>query len=144
MTTGGRPFPDKESIPSEKDIEQALGGVFSSYQKIIALTGAFSRDWIFTKGSGWMLKISERQKALLYLIPLTKACKLSMAIRGAERDSLLHDRTVSLFHPALANAKKVSEGFALQILLSDAKDEKPVLLFLQQLIHLRLAASESK
>ena len=59
-----RPFLDKAQKPDAAALEVALGPAFGFYRDFDALCAGLKRDWIHTKGSGWMLKVVDAQKAL--------------------------------------------------------------------------------
>jgi hypothetical protein len=132
-----RPFDDKAQKPTGQGIQTALGGAYPYCQKVIEFTHAFLHEWTFTKGSGWMLKVYDRKKALLYLIPLDGAFKISLAIRENEREALLGDEALGSLHAQILSAKKYREGFALQFEIAGPNEFSPVELFLSKLISLR-------
>ncbi|HEX7492298.1 MAG TPA: DUF3788 family protein [Candidatus Limnocylindrales bacterium] len=132
-----RPFSDPALKPTESAIESTIGQSFDRYQSVLALASSFSREWNFSRGSGWMLKIHDGKKALLYLIPLAGRFKISMAIRETERDALQADQQLAELHAKLASAKKYSEGLALQFDIDEAADFAVVASFLSRLIAVR-------
>ena len=132
-----RPFPDQSIKPTGQAIQAALGNTYSCYEKIIDLASAYSQEWTFAKSSGWMLKIYDRKKALLYLIPLNEGFKISLAIREHEREALLRDDTLAIIHDKIAASKKYSEGFALQWDVVNENEFQPVELFIRKLIAIR-------
>lgn len=132
-----RPFPDQSIQPSEPAIQAALGNTYACYQKITGLASAYAQEWTFTKSSGWMLKIYDRKKALLYLIPLNGGFKISLAIREQEREALLRDDALAIIYDKIAASKKYSEGFALQFDIANENEFQPVELFIRKLIVLR-------
>jgi hypothetical protein len=67
-----------------------------------------------------MLKVHDRKKALLYVVPMNGAFKVSMAIRETEKETLAADADVALLQDAIALAKKHAEGYALRF---DVKDK---------------------
>ena len=132
-----RPFMDQSAKPTGQSLQAALGNTYSCYEKVLALTGLYSQEWNFAKSSGWMLKIFDRKKALLYLIPLNNGFKISLTIREPERDAFLRDDELASLHSQISTSKKVPEGFALQFKLT-AKNELQVLeLFLGKLMVMR-------
>ena len=133
-----RPFLDQSNKPTEQAIQVALGSTYTDYKKVIGLVSAYSETWTFTKSSGWMLKIYDRKKALLYVIPLHNAFKISLTIRENERDAFLDDDELGIIHDQISLSKKVSEGFALQFEIANENDFQPVALFITKLIGLRI------
>jgi hypothetical protein len=130
-------FLEKKDKPTEKALVVSLGKAFGFYEKILAITSQFPREWVFTKSGGWMLKIHDKKKALLYLIPLKHQLKVSMTLRESERISLLADKELSELHDRLENAKKFVEGFALQFPIANSADYKLFETFISEVIILR-------
>lgn len=130
-------FLEKKDKPTEKALTVSLGKAYGFYEKILEITSQFLRDWVYTKSGGWMLKIHDRKKALLYLIPLKNQLKVSMTFRESERTVLLKDKELSDFHDRMVNAKKFVEGFALQFLFSNNSDYKLFKKFILKVISLR-------
>ncbi len=133
-----RPFLDKSTKPTEQTIQAALGNAHTYYEKIISLAGSYSQDWTFTKSSGWMLKLFDRKKALLYLIPLNDEFKISLTLRKDERDAFLSDDELMIMHDKISSSKKYSEGFALQFNISNKKEFQSFELFIKKLIATRV------
>jgi hypothetical protein len=133
----GRPFEDAAAPPTESALKATVGPSFARYQAIVGLAAAYSQEWNFSKASGWMLKIHDRKKALLYLIPLSGSFKISMAIRESEREALLADSNLAVLYGKLASAKKFSEGFSIQFDINDAIDFAPVESLISKLIAAR-------
>jgi hypothetical protein len=132
-----RPFLDKSNKPTEQDIQSALGSLFTHFKKIIGLANSYSQEWTFTKSSGWMLKIYDRKKALLYLIPLNDGFKISMAIREDERTAFLSDDELEAMQDKVSSSKKYLEGFALQFDIANKNDFQPLEVFIRKLIAIR-------
>jgi len=133
-----RPFADPETQPTETALEAVLGPTFGCYSSLIGLTAAFADMWGYSRPSGWMLKVHDGKKALLYLIPTTGSFRISMAIREPERAAFLRDPDLASLHDKLASARKFSEGFALQFDVDDATDSAIVEPFVSKLIAARL------
>ncbi len=133
----GRPFEDPSTRPGDETLHAALGPAFAPYRTLAELTAPFRREWAYSKSGGWMLKIHDRSKALLYVIPLAGSFRISLAIREAERDTLLADSQPALLHDRLATARKFSEGFALQFDVCSDADLEALEPFLTKLIALR-------
>jgi hypothetical protein len=132
-----RPFLDASIKPVELAVAAALGSTHARYRSILELADGFAEEWTFNRSSGWMLKIHDGRKALVYLIPLNDAFRMSLAIREAERDELLREADLAPVHEKLASAKKYSEGFALQFDVDSEMDFGPVESFVGRLISLR-------
>jgi hypothetical protein len=133
-----RPFLDKSNKPTGQAIQAALGLVYTCYNEVMGLTASFSQDWIFSKSSGWMLKIFDRKKALLYLIPLNDGFKISLTIREDERDAFLQDGELETMHNKISSSKKYAEGFALQFDIIHPNEFQLPGLFIKKLIAIRV------
>jgi len=132
-----RPFKDKKQMPEDATLQAVMGSRFSDYQQLTSLTNSYSQEWNFSKSSGWMLKVFDRQKALFYLIPLSNAIRISLAIREKEWDVLLEDDDLSALHDKISAARKYVEGFALQFEVKE-EAELPILVnFLTKLMAIR-------
>ena len=125
---------DASARPSEQSLQVALRSADGAYRTLLELAGSFVQEWTFSKSSGWMLKIHDRKKALLYLIPLNREFKVSLAIRESERDTFLRDGDLTGLHEQISSARKYSEGFALQFEIAGDPDFGPVELFIRKLI----------
>jgi hypothetical protein len=132
-----RPFMNKTAQPEEAALQAALGGSQLFYERLLALADGYSREWGFTKSGGWLLKLFDRKKALLYLIPLNGAFKISLTLREAERESLLQDQELASLHESLLASKKYVEGFALQFEVREADGFRAAELLIGKLIALR-------
>ena len=132
-----RPFINKSIKPTEQAIQAALGSTYTYYEKIIGLVNSYSQGWIFTKSSGWILKIYDRNKAMLYLIPLNDGFKISLAIRENERETFLRDDELEIMHAKISSSKKYTEGFALQFDIANKHEFQPLELFIRKLIVIR-------
>jgi hypothetical protein len=133
-----RPFPDKSNKPTEQTMQDALGGTYTYYKKIVGLASSFLQEWTFTKNSGWMFKLHDRKKALFYLIPLKNGFKLSLTIRDDEREVFLRDSELAIMHDKISSSKKYTEGFALQFDITNKGEFQPLELFIQKLIAIRM------
>jgi hypothetical protein len=133
-----RPFLDEANRPTEKGMEEALGSAYDNYRILIGLTNSFSQDWSFASSSGWILKISDRKKSLLYLIPLKDGFKVSMTIRESEREALLRDDELRKLKEKILSSKKHMEGFAFEFEIFNNNDFPSAELFVKKLIKLRV------
>jgi Protein of unknown function (DUF3788) len=129
-----RPFCNKTSKPTNENIKKVLASTFSYYNQLMENTKTFSKEWNYSKSSGWMQKVFDKKKALLYLLPLTNQFIISMAIRENEREILLKDKEIVL---QLKQAKKYSEGFAMRFVVTNEETFSRTTLFINKIITLR-------
>lgn len=76
---------DESKMPSEESLKTSFGASYYNYIDLMDIADSFSKDWNFSRSSGWMLKVYNKKKALFYVIPMEKKFKISMAIRDNER-----------------------------------------------------------
>lgn len=108
-----RPFLGKEHKPDTAALEAALGPAFVFYRDLTDLCDGCKREWVHTKGSGWMLKVADGKKALCYVIPLEDSFRVSMAIRESEHSALLESEDMADYGVLLASARKFAEGYSV-------------------------------
>ena len=132
-----RPFLNQLNKPTDQTLQTALGSTYIFYTQIIALAAAYAKAWTFTKSSGWMLKIFNQKKALLYFIPLNDGFKIGLTIRADERVIFLTDDQLAVIHDQVLSSKKYPEGFALQFDISNKNEFQVLELFLKKLVLIR-------
>jgi hypothetical protein len=108
-----RPFLAKTQKPDAEALEAVLGAAFSLYRDLLDVCDGFKREWVHTKGSGWMLKVADGKKALCYVIPLDNSFRVSMAIRESERAALLESEDMGDYRDLLTSARKFAEGYSV-------------------------------
>ncbi|MGZ7117451.1 MAG: DUF3788 family protein [Methanobacterium sp.] len=133
-----RPFSDKETEPTEEKLKQTLGVSYVYYNELIEIADSFLKDWNFSKGSGWMLKVHDKKKALFYLIPFNDKFKISMAIRENERKAFLEDDELEKIHNLIKSSKEYREGYALRFDVRNADDFGIIELLIKKLIARRI------
>jgi hypothetical protein len=108
-----RPFLGRDQKPGAAALELTLGPAFVFYRDFTGLCGGFKQEWAHSKGSGWMLKVSDGKKALCFVIPLDDSFRVSMAIREAEHSALLESADMADSRDLLASARKFAEGYSV-------------------------------
>jgi hypothetical protein len=132
-----KPFMDKKSPPSPDDIKKILGEVWGYYQELMTLSAAYTAKWNFSAQSGWMMKVTDSQKALFYIIPHDGKFQLNLTFRENERDGLLSDKRLAPLKKDLLSAPKFSEGYVMRFLVTDAVSADPAIAFITRLVKLR-------
>ena len=132
-----RPFYNKTSKPTNDNIKKVLASTFSYYNQFMEITEAFSKEWNYSKSSGWIQKVFDNKKALLYLIPLTNQFLISLTVRGNEREILLNDKEIDSHKEQLKQAKKYNEGFAMRFSVTDKESFSGTIIFINKIIALR-------
>jgi len=132
-----KPFCQKTLKPTAANIKKVLFSAFSYYNQFMKNTKTFSKEWNYSKSSGWIQKVFDNKKALLYLIPLTNQFIISMTVRENEREILLNDKEIDFHKEQLKQAKKYSEGFAMRFSVSDKESFSSSIIFIMKIIALR-------
>ena len=132
-----RPFCQKTSKPTTDNIKKVLLSAFSYYNQFMKNTKTFSKEWNYSKSSGWIQKVFDNKKALLYLIPLTNQFIISMTVRENEREILLNDKEIDFHKEQLKQAKKYSEGYAIRFSINDKESFSSTIIFIKKIIALR-------
>jgi hypothetical protein len=50
-------FSDESTEPNKNNLKTVLEDVYKEYKSIMDISDFFSKDWNFSKSSGWMLKV---------------------------------------------------------------------------------------
>jgi hypothetical protein len=128
---------ENKNMPTEESLKESLGNAYLFYCKLIHLTNAYEKEWIYAKSSGWMLKISDNKKSLLYLIPLREEFKINLAIRENEREVFLKDKDLASIHPQIGKSRKYMEGYALNFEIKSTNEYKEIEGLIEKLINIR-------
>ncbi|MGA2625180.1 MAG: DUF3788 family protein [Bacteroidota bacterium] len=134
MENRERPFTDKTSKPTNDSLKRALGLAFSYYDQLMATTSSFTREWGYSKTGGWMLKVFDSKKALLYITPLAHSFVVSLTVREKEREILLKDQDIDFHRQQLRNAKRFSEGYAMRFPVTDKESFSRTMQFTRKII----------
>ena len=131
------PFYNKTSKPTNDNIKKVLASAFPYYNQFMENTKAFSKEWNYSKSSGWIQKVFDNKKALFYFIPLTNQFMISLTVRENEREKLLNDKEIDFHKEQLKQAKKYSEGFAMRFSVTDKESFSGTIIFIKKIIALR-------
>jgi hypothetical protein len=132
-----RPFSDKSSKPTDITLKSTLKDLYPEYSSLMDTTSSFGKCWNFIKGSGWMMKVHKKNKALFYIIPLKNEFKISLTIRDEERSAFLEDDKLRMFQEIIQSAKKYREGYALVFQIIDSVSFGKFEIFIKKLIPYR-------
>lgn len=135
-----RLFTDANITPTEALLRKQLGTAMDYYVNILAKSGDYRKQWQFSRGNGWLLKVDDMRKALFYLIPFDGGIEVSLTVRDGERAIFLKSEELEGLFPQLASATKYSEGFALRFEIESPAECKSVAKFLTALMQMRPAS----
>jgi hypothetical protein len=138
MTTSAIRFDRKDVVPDDPELKKVLKGVHPAYMEILTLIDGFSREWKFYgQRLGWQLKVTQKGKALFYLIPEDGSFRMGLAVREKEKEVLLNSKLPAKAKEDLANAKRYPEGYPLKLQVKRESDMKAVRLVLGILKEMR-------
>ncbi len=132
-----RLFTDANVTPTEALLRKQLGTAMDYYVHILAKSGDYRKQWQFSRGNGWILKVDDMRKALFYLIPFDGGIEVSLTVRDGERTSFLKSEELESLIPQLESATKYSEGYALRFGIESPAECKSVSKFLAALMQMR-------
>jgi hypothetical protein len=132
-----RLFTDADVTPTEALLRKKLGAAMDYYVSIVAKSGDYRKQWQFSRGNGWILKVDDMHKALFYLIPFDGGIEVSLTVRDGERARFLKSEALQKLFPQLESATKYSEGFALRFGIESEAECRSVTEFLTTLIQMR-------
>lgn len=125
-------FHDKSRTPTEADVEAALGPSIDLWD---ALRAALSLDfdpllatWSWAgKSHGWSLRLAHRDRAILYLAPLDRRFRASLALPERAMPAALRADLPESLREALAEAPTYPEGRAVRIEVAAEEDVRSVI-----------------
>ena len=132
-----RPFLDPGRRPEPEELVEVLGDATPFWFRLLGIAAGFRVEWGFTGTGGWMLKVFDRTKALLYLVPLLGAFKVSLTIRETERAAFLEDESLALPRNQIRGAKRYPEGYALYFEVAGGTDIRPLETLIGKLVAVR-------
>ena len=134
-----RLFTDADVSPTEALLRKQLGAAMDYYVRILAKSGDYRKQWQYSRGNGWILKVDDMRKALFYLIPFDGGIEISLTVRDAERARFLKSEAQQKLLPQLESATKYSEGYALRFGIESQAECRSVTKFLMALMQMRSA-----
>lgn len=135
-----RLFVDASVTPSEDLLRKQGGSAIDYYRPVVATSGDYRKQWQYSRGNGWILKVDDMRKALYYLIAFEDGVEVSLTVRDHEREAFLANRECQALYPQIEAATKYSEGYALRFEVQNTVECKSVIKFLVELMKLRPAA----
>jgi hypothetical protein len=134
-----RLFTDADITPTEALLRKQLGTAMEYYLTIVSKSGDYRKQWHYSRGNGWILKVDDMHKALYYLIAFDEGIEISLTVRDGERTSFLKNKDLEGLWPQIEAATKYSEGYALRFEVEGAAECKSVVRFLAELMKMRSA-----
>lgn len=134
-------FTDRSTKPDQKDLITALGKTYNLWQDIINLVylkypNAVS-EWNFPgQKYGWSLKIKDKKRAIIYLLPREKQFMVAFNFGQKDFEKIMDSKISEQIKHGLESAKVYAEGRGIRI---EVKNQKP-LKDISHLIDIKLAS----
>ena len=132
-----RLFTDADVTPTESLLRKHSESAFDYYRSIIGTSGEYRKQWQYSRGNGWILRIDDMRKALYYLIAFDGGVEISLTVRDEERAAFLKNKECENLYPELEAGTKYSEGYALRFEIESTEECKSVMKFLPELMKVR-------
>jgi hypothetical protein len=118
-------FTDKATIPTQKDLEIALGVTYNIWQHLSDFTKKQYPDaieeWNFSSEKfGWSFRLKDEKRVIIYLLPRDQYFKVAFVFGDKATDAILESTIVDSIKTEIKAAKKYAEGRGIRI---DIKDQ---------------------
>ncbi len=138
-----RLFVDADTAPTETLLRKQLGKAMDFYTGILQTSRDYRKQWQYSRGNGWILKVDDMRKALYYLIAFDEGIEISLTVRDSERAGFLGNTLFQKLHAELERGTKYPEGYALRFEVESAAECASVAQFLTELMKMRSVKSHS-
>lgn len=120
-------FTDKTKAPSEEDLRQALGTTFILWESLAEFTKKsypnYIESWHFSGDKyGWNFRISDKKRALLYLLPRDGFFKAAFVFGQKATDKILKSEINENIKNEIQSAKTYAEGRGIRIDVRDTSN----------------------
>jgi hypothetical protein len=132
-----RLFIDPEIIPTDSLLQEQLGSAMKYYIDVVTTSRDYRRQWQYSRGNGWILKVDDMRKALYYLIAFEEGIEISLTVRDAERTAFLNNKKCENIYPRLEAGTKYAEGYALRFEVENVHECSSVVAFISELMKVR-------
>ena len=115
-------FTDKKIMPSNADLQNSLGETCDLWQTLADYvhskhSAAFD-EWSYL-GGGWNLRVKEKKRVIIYLLPREKFFKVSLVFGQKATDRVLQSQISDEIKAELNSAKVYVEGRGIQLDIKD-------------------------
>jgi hypothetical protein len=128
-------FDDKQVMPDEKALSEALGESYKYYQDICKVLknqyGDLTRDWKhYSKSSGWTLKLLHKKRNILFLGPRKDHFVITFIFGDKATDAVLNCPLPERIKKSLSDSKKFIEGRVVNIEVKSQDEANNVMLLI--------------
>jgi hypothetical protein len=133
-------FIEKEIIPTESALKEALGDKYKLWQLVRNYTvekyPAAVQEWNFPgKKFGWSFRIKDKKRAIVYLLPLKGYFKVAFVFGPKAMANVLQSNVSQEIKTELENAVPYAEGRGIRIEVKNSEIFKDI----KQLIEIKIA-----
>jgi hypothetical protein len=132
-----RLFTDASVTPNDALLRKHLGAAIAFYNSIVRTSVDYRKQWQYSNGNGWILKVDDMRRALYYLIAFEEGVEVSLTVRDEERAAFLVNKECEKLYPQLEAGTKYAGGYALRFEVESADACASVVRFLLELIKVR-------
>ncbi len=132
-----RLFTDSSVFPTENLLRKQSESALGYYHSIVGTSGEYRKQWQYSRGNGWILKVDDMRKALYYLIAFDGGIEVSLTVRNEERASFLENKECEDLHSQIEAGTKYPEGYALRFEIESPAECKSVMKFISELKKVR-------
>jgi len=116
-------FPHKNLKPNEETIQDALENTFPIWKQIENFTISNYNgisEWHFSgEKYGWSLRINDKKRVVVYLLPREKYFKIALVFGQKALDRIFESDIAETIISELRNSKRFAEGTGIRIAVKD-------------------------
>ena len=119
-------FRDHATLPTDDAVRRVLGAAYHSWGELLGSVarqiGPVSEVWKLTGGTGWGLRVLQRDRVILYMTPQPRQFVVSFALgERAVAGARIAELSASVLD-AIETAPRVPEGRGVWVTVHDNRD----------------------
>lgn len=127
---------DKEVIPGDEDLQEALGESYVLWKtirdRVFEEYPAGKEEWNFPgKKYGWSFRIKDKRRAIIYLLPRQKAFMAAFVFGQKAYDSIMESEVSNIVKMELSQARVYGEGRGIRLPVSGEESLKDIFMLLK-------------
>lgn len=127
-------FPDEEKRPGDDDLRIALGKMYNVWVHLSGYTfGLFPgcrEEWNYSK-AGWNMRIKDKKRAIIYLMPCTGFFKASFVLGEKAANEVWKSAISEEIKEVIRSAPVYGEGRGFRIEVKNKKSVRDIEMLLQ-------------
>lgn len=126
-------FTDPSHIPSDADLEMALGRTYIYWKEIANYVSELDPDlelgWNFSSPKyGWSFRIRDKKRAIIYLLPRQDYFMVAFVFGQKATDQIFKSDVSNHIKSELSAARVYSEGRGIRIAVKEKSDIRDITL----------------